>query len=332
MRYDSSYLEQLLSETIDASKAYTVRVDVAQANDAWGGGSGAELYAWNGSTATRIAFVRYSSANQWGTLSLQAAGAELAPYAGQQLGVRLRGGNADRTHFDNVRVDRIDVPATFQAASNLTVPDFSFETSGAVNGSWAGGSGIWNGAGWPMNSGSYGQNATVGSRVGVQSTYQLLTDTFVEGARYTLTVDASLRGDQGANPIDYTKIDSSGLMFFSEDQYPGAGTAHFSPSLGTLDGSMSTAMNPNGIGAGDWVTISLTYVATADDAGQRIGLFLGAGDPRIGAAQTVWDNVRLTVELAEAEAVPEPSTYALGLVGLVSLGCVALRKKVIRRS
>ena len=54
MRYDNSYLEQLLSETIDASKAYTLRVDVARANDAWSGGSGGELYAWNGSKASRI--------------------------------------------------------------------------------------------------------------------------------------------------------------------------------------------------------------------------------------------------------------------------------------
>lgn len=325
MRYDNSYLNQLLSETIDAGKIYRASVETAKANDSWGSGGGLELYAWDGSTESRLSFIRVNSANEWTDLAVQVSGAEIAPYAGQQLGIRLRGGNSDRAHFDNVVVEKLDPVATsFQSSASMTVPDFSFETTGSVNGSWAGGSPhVWDGAGWPMGAGSYGQNPTDGSRVGVNSAFQLLDDVFVEGARYTLTVDASLRGDQGPDP----KVDSSAIMFYREDQHPLA-TNSGEPNVGILDGDFTSAINPNGInGAGDWTTATLTYIATADDAGQKIGIFLAGGAPVIGSPQTVWDNVRLTVELPATQAVPEPAGILLGLVAGLAFAVACHRRR-----
>ena len=65
-------------------------------------------------------------------------------------------------------------------------------------------------------------------------------------------------------------------------------------------------------GSGDWVTDTITYTATALDAGAPISIFLSAPDP-----QGNWDNVRLS---DDSTVVPEPIGLALLGTGLAALG------------
>ncbi len=69
--------------------------------------------------------------------------------------------------------------------------------------------------------------------------------------------------------------------------------------------------------SGDWVTDTITYTATALDAGAPISIVLGAN-----GVQGDWDNVRLSDSLA---AIPEPMSVMLFGTGIVSLGLLRRR-------
>ncbi len=64
--------------------------------------------------------------------------------------------------------------------------------------------------------------------------------------------------------------------------------------------------------SGDWVTDTITYTATALDAGAPISIVLTAN-----GVQGNWDNVRLSDNLA---AIPEPMSVALFGTGIAALG------------
>lgn len=322
-------VRQTLTEVIDTTSTYTLTVDVGRQSSGASPPLGAELYWLNGATPTRIAATSFRSGLVTGPvqLNLQVSGSELTGLSGQTLGIRLfTTQNADggwEGAYDNVRLTKVAAPTPVGAPTPITVPDFSFEISGVNDNSWTANPQVWGGAGWPISGTGYGQAATNGVDKGVNVAYQLLpavNGVFIEGATYTLTVDLSIRGDAGL------EFDVGSLMFFRENQNPGGPTTAFGgPTIGILDGSLSNANNPPGVlGPGDWVTQTLTYTATAADAGQRIGIMVSGAS----AYQPVWDNVRLTVDLAEvAEVVPEPSTYALGLIGLAGLGLFAWRRR-----
>ena len=320
-----SSLRQTLSETIDTSQIYTLTVDVGHYDPSFfGGPAGLELYWNNAGTPTTIAATA-ASPGSFGnkTYNLQVSGTELAGLGGQTLGIRLfttQEGTNFHVAYDNVRLNKQTAPTPSGNPTPIAVPDFSFEASGGDNNSWTINPVVWGGQGWPISGTAYGQAATDGVDKAVNTAYQLLTDTFIEGATYVLTVDHSLRGDHGQ------EFDTGSIMFFRQDQNPGgANTAFKGPTIAMLDGSLSNGNNPAGLnGAGDWVTQTLTYVATAADAGQRIGIMVAEAS----GFQPVYDNVRLTVDIAAAaEAVPEPSTYALGLLGLGGLGLAVWRKR-----
>ena len=328
---DNLSVFQTLSETIDTTQTYTLTVDVGRAFNGLPSAAGGELYWNNAGTPTRIRAASYQPASDtaFTTLNLQVSGAELAGLAGQQLGIRLfttATVAGQEVAYDNVRLTKVAAPTPAGAPTTITVPDFSFETSGVHNGSWTANPQVWGGIGWPITGTGYGQTPTNGTDIANHTAYQLLTDTFIEGATYTLTVDHSLRGDSGEPGQEF---DTGSIMFFRQNQNPGGPTTAFSgPTIGILDGSLANGNNPVGLVPGDWVTQTLTYVATAADAGQPIGIMVTT----TSAFQGVYDNVRLTVDLAqaEAEAVPEPSTYALGLIGLAGVGLVAWRKRRVR--
>ena len=69
----------------------------------------------------------------------------------------------------------------------------------------------------------------------------------------------------------------------------------------------------------DWITDTITYTATALDAGAPISIVLGAN-----AVQGDWDNVRLSDNLA---AVPEPVGFLLFGTGIVTLGLLRRRPR-----
>jgi hypothetical protein len=280
------------------------------------------LYWNNAGTPTRIAATAAHAGSDGNkTYNLQVSGTELAGLQGQQLGIRLfttRETNDDNAAYDNVRLNRAPAPTPSGNPTAITVPDHSFEVSGVDFNSWTANAVVWGGAGWPRSGNADGQNPTDGADKAYNTAYQLIpaaNGVFIEGATYTLTVDVSSRGDQAL-----TQFDVGSAMLFRQDQNPGGPTTAFSgPTIAILDGALSNLSNPPGVnGALDWTTLTFQYVATAADAGQQIGIMVTTAS----AYQAAYDNVRLTVDLpqVQAEAVPEPSTCALGLIGLAGLG------------
>jgi PEP-CTERM motif len=73
---------------------------------------------------------------------------------------------------------------------------------------------------------------------------------------------------------------------------------------------------------GDWNDWTATYTATT--SGLPISIVL-LGTAGTGIGQAEWDNVRLDASISSA--VPEPSTWAMVLLGFVGLGFLAYRRK-----
>lgn len=128
-----------------------------------------------------------------------------------------------------------------------------------------------------------------GSQPGGSGLYQTLSETYVEGVEYTFTlwVGGSYESPGGTQTIGFT-----------------TGATNLS---GSLLASNSVAFPAAG---NNWVQNSVSYTATALDAGQNIRIILGTTDA----------NGTQSFDLAEVDAVPEPSSLALlGLGGLAMM-------------
>lgn len=312
-RYYGSYIEQNLGVSIDESKMYTLNtteIDPA----GWGGSYILQFIARGGGDQVLGYVMGRTTANTSILPQLQVSGSELAGAAGKSLVVRLASGDAGFQNggFDNVTVSDATGPGSLQAATPITIVNPSFETPNIGNNSFlytgeGPNSATWRGSGWTTSGpGSYLTGvggAQQGNQAMASPTWQTLNDTFVEGAVYTLSGYFGARFGNGA---------LGGMYLYHDEQ-------NFYVSGGQireyLDGEMATGV------LNTWTPFSFEYTATAADAGKNIGIMLYG---------EFWDNISLTVELAQAEAVPEPSTYALGLIGLTGLGLVAWRKKYRR--
>ena len=136
------------------------------------------------------------------------------------------------------------------------------------------------------------QSGLSNAGAGGSGLYQTLAETYVEGVEYTfsLWVGGSYESPGGTNTIGFatTAEDLNGPLLASNSvAFPAAG--------------------PN------WVQNSVSYTATAADAGQNIRIILGTTDA----------NGSQTFDLTEVDAVPEPSSLALLALG----GLLAARRR-----
>ena len=142
---------------------------------------------------------------------------------------------------------------------------------------------------------------------------QLLSDTVVSGGTYTLTVDVGLR-------MDFTGQATIRLY--------GSTLGPATPLSNTNGTAQLTPISPSASSYLLNQTVTYTALGAGDPfLGQQIGIAL-VGTSGI---QVIFDDVTFNAATGSS-AVPEPSTYALGLIGLAGLGLVAWRRKYPSRS
>lgn len=215
------------------------------------------------------------------------------------------------------------------AATAITVPNGGFDSRTNWSGSYlAGGNG---GNGW--TSGYFAGGHPTGTTFATTITSPLsqnlsgLDSTFVEGNTYTLTMQifsvTSYISMSTALSWSLGLTAADGLVatdrWYSEEYSAYVPADHL-----TTVNSTSTGLK----------TVSLSYTATAADAGKVIGIRLAddwgatsgapipAGSPDPARYYSFMDNVTLSY----TTAVPEPSTLALGAAGL--LGLVLRRRRL----
>jgi PEP-CTERM motif len=125
---------------------------------------------------------------------------------------------------------------------------------------------------------------------------QTVSVTAVAGVTYTLQVDVGIRNDLFVN---YHNVGGVSLV---------------------VDGHTVDATGTSPL-SGDWSNYVATYTATALDNGKPISIVLSSINP-----QGDWDNVRLTDSLSVG-GVPEPSTWAMMILGFAGIGFMAYRRK-----
>ena len=161
-----------------------------------------------------------------------------------------------------------------------------------------------------------------------QYTSQLLVDTFVEGRTYTFSVYCSGDADAAGNS------DRCWFYIFDGDAYPGAFAEgnELVRARFINDGTVDSVAQPAGTGAvdasnegwsigtnpGDWVggggtwgKATLSYTATATDAGKRIGIaFWGGGDAAIDDVTVISDVITSQPPVVSPEAAGPATTVA----------------------
>jgi len=207
--------------------------------------------------------------------------------------------------------------ATNAAAIPITVTNFSFEavtcpgspdcidgafgsfTIGVVPG-WSslgtGETGVYNPLGITFDPGfpSDGFQSAYGNTDGSLTQGGLAT--IVDGVTYTLAIDVGRRLDACCSTLDFSvSLTADGAVVAIGDENDFAGGAP---------------------GAGDFGTLSLSFLGSAATSGQSLGIELASF-----ANQTNWDNVRLS-----DSTVPEPASVILFALGLVGLGLSSRRR------
>ncbi len=305
MRYTGTYIEQNLGVAVDESSIYTFNASQFTAAGGWGPSHYLQLIARDGGGDQVLGRVEGWNPDSMTphVPQLQVSGSELAGAAGKDLVIRLgvgtQGGSNAIAGFDDISVTTTPGVGMLGAPTSLTILNHSFEDGPDNNTATH-----WPGSGWRAGSpGGYGGylpgfGAQDGNIAMAANNYQVLTDTFIEGAVYTLS-GHFWNGGNGAH----------GMLYLAHD-----GQNYFGNNTMTdyLDGVTAVADNSQ------WLQSSFEYVATAADDGNQIVVMARGG---------FWDNIELSYQLAEVSAVPEPGTYALGLFALAAVGLLAWRRR-----
>lgn len=213
------------------------------------------------------------------------------------------------------------------AATAITVPNGGFDSTANWSGDFR--AGDQGGFGWHTGyfGGSYPTNNTFATTLGSVLTQSLTGNTFVAGNTYTLSVDIFSVVTYAPNAANMWSLG------FTADGTTVARDHWFSEELdaskvsagngGTIPDSHIITVDSSTTGL---TTVTLSYTATAADAGKVIGIQLAGdtqdrytlanGAPTPSQYYAMMDNVTLSYEVA---AVPEPSALALGAAGVLGL-------------
>jgi len=143
------------------------------------------------------------------------------------------------------------------------------------------------------------------ARANKGSISQVVSAVAIPGATYTLNVDVGFRKDAW----------DSGQVFLVIDGHQ----VHATPTAPVVQFS------------GNWVDYTASYTATAADAGRSIEVLL---EETYAGHIGNWDNVRLTDNIPllvtdppPVVGAPEPTTWAMMLVGFFGVASLALRRR-----
>lgn len=304
MRYTGTSIEQNLGVAVDESSVYTFNASQYFPAGGWAPSHFLQLIARDGGGDQVLG--RIEGWNPDGAShvpQLQVSGSELAGAAGKDLVIRLgvgtQGGSNAIAGFDDITVTATPGAGALGAPTSVTIQNHSFEDGPDANTATH-----WGGGDWRAGGSGYGGYLTIGAQdlnsAMAANAYQVLDDTFIEGAVYTLSGHFWPRG---------SATGVHGMLYLGHD-----GQDYFGNNTMTdyLDG-----MTVVGDGS-QWLQGSFEYVATAADAGNQIVVM---------ARGSFWDNIELSYQLAEVSAVPEPQTYTLGLFALAAVGLLAWRRR-----
>jgi len=279
------HIYQILDETFIEGATYTLSVWTGQAWDGYGT-SWSLYFTGEDYTDNLIETSGDAPVGSWEQVSLVYTAT--AADAGNKIGIKIRGDAY--LAFDEVALSYLGPPA-----QGVIIPDAGFDdTVLAVGeytyvgeGNWAGTldyPGPWQSAGgdaWIQN--HYygddllsvgGDNFLYGAELTEDYVYQILDETFIEGATYTLSVWVG-------HPWD--GYDTGWALYFTGEDY----TNNLIETSGDAP-------------VGDWEQVNLVYTATAADAGNKIGIKL-KGDFYLGL-----DEVTLSYLKSAAQGITVP--------------------------
>jgi hypothetical protein len=216
-------------------------------------------------------------------------------------------------------------------ADSITVPNFSFEEDGA--GANAAGAGL---TGWTgSNDGTFAPTVVTNGFAPEDGTYVAYTFGPGDGTATEISTTAL---DSLGNPYailadtTYTLTVATGKdlsqTYNNGDAYDDANVALLANGV-AITGATADVVETDNV-AGTMTDVSVTFSSTALTGlvGETLGIQLGqdAVYPNGAYPNSDFDNVRLT---STADAVPEPSTWAMMFGGLAMLGFMLQRRQQV---